>query len=411
MSMPALRELTVALTLGGPKYHLPRHEESFRLGGGCRHTRSPEFARQVGLLEVIGEICKRCYVTLPDAAQALWCTTALVAGHAAELESVRPAPEMTSWLGCYARYAARLAPGDEAFVDRELDRAAADAVLADDAAELHDAWRRVLADRAAFLEQCAAACPRIESFNGTRQAVERAEESPELAALEQVTADTGLSRAFLRAQDVRSVVCTTWLQAHSRGAGAARAARLADAAVARLLDNVRVRDVSVLPEPALTGGQFASPALWADAELAAWWPKLVAAACRRLEREFETQASASETRLLLINDWPLTHDRDAGVAYLAASARFGPALPYGIRRDHGYRAVLKMTATGPSYAVVVTSTCPATPAPTSPAAAGTSHAKRAAASPSCGTSSTSGSCTGTTAPTKACATRCCQRSR
>ena len=51
------------------------------------------------------------------------------------------------------------------------------------------------------------------------------------------------------------------------------------------------------------------------------------------------------------------------------------------------------------------STCPATPDPTSPAAAPTPRKTPATASPSCRTSSTSGWCTTTTAPTKGCATR------
>ncbi|MGW1002124.1 hypothetical protein ACWDBD_19875 [Streptomyces sp. NPDC001118] len=359
VAMPALRELKVTLTRGGSKYHLPRDEKRFRLGGGCRHQGLPEFAQPFPLMGVIGEICKRCYVTLPDAADVLWRTTALVAAHAAELERVRGAEEMRTWLG-YARYAARLAPVEDALVEGELDRAAADASLAGDVAELRAAWRRLLADRASFLDSCADACPRIESFNGAQEAVTRAADTPELEACAEVSAAVGpasVSRGLpwsREAADVRAVVCSAWLQARSRGAGAARAAGVAHAAVSQLMEKCRVRDVAALPESTLPGGQFTSPAQWADAELGVWWPKVVAKACRRLEEEFDAEASASASRLLLINDWPLTHNSDAGVAYLAASPRFGPAVPYGYRPQGGYGGVLKTTATGPSYAVVIT---------------------------------------------------------
>ncbi|MFF7098059.1 hypothetical protein ACFY9A_37595 [Streptomyces rubradiris] len=359
LSMPALRALKVALTTrGGSKYHLPRDEKSFRLGGGCRHRGSAEFATLHHLLEVISDICLRCRVQLPGPADALWRVTALVAGHVAELERVRDADAMKTWLG-YARYAARLTSDDEAHIARELERATADPSLATDAAELSAAWRRLLADRTAFLEQCADACPPIETFNGAHEAVKRAADAPELAACAQVSAavgpvsaDRGLSWRR-EEREVRAVVCRAWQQARSRGASAAQAAELARAAAGRLMDKAVVRDVTALPEPVLGGERFTSPAAWATAELAVWWPKVVAAACRRLEEEFEAETSASASRLLLISDWPLTYERDADVAYLATSARFGPAVPFGYRQGGGYGDILQTTAPGPSYAVVV----------------------------------------------------------
>ncbi|MFF8595246.1 hypothetical protein ACF061_28160 [Streptomyces sp. NPDC015220] len=76
-----------------------------------------------------------------------------------------------------------------------------------------------------------------------------------------------------------------WSAARSRGRSQAEAADLAQAAAAAELAGARVVDVTRLPTPPRTAGSaHASPAAWADAELAVWWPQAVRALCARLEK-------------------------------------------------------------------------------------------------------------------------------
>ncbi|MFJ2728948.1 hypothetical protein [Streptomyces collinus] len=58
------------------------------------------------------------------------------------------------------------------------------------------------------------------------------------------------------------------------------------------LAGARVVHVTRLPTPPRTpGSAHEGPAVWADAELAGWWPEAVRALCARLEEDFKACSS------------------------------------------------------------------------------------------------------------------------
>ncbi|MFE6787826.1 serine hydrolase [Streptomyces sp. NPDC057680] len=106
------------------------------------------------------------------------------------------------------------------------------------------------------------------------------------------------------------------------------------------------------------------------------------------------------------------HTMFNGVAHLSCgqgtSGGWGFGMAVRTARSDYAPPPRKASSSGPSAPSMPcsASTCPATPDPTSPAAAPTPRKTPATASPSSRTSSMSGWCTTTTAPTKGCATRC-----
>ena len=80
-----------------------------------------------------------------------------------------------------------------------------------------------------------------------------------------------------------------------------------------------VRDVSLLPEPALTpAAKHASPAAWAAVEYAEVRHRLVGAWCSRLGDALRQaqDLGADAERLLLVAGWPIINGPDREVAYL-----------------------------------------------------------------------------------------------
>ncbi|MEU5193652.1 Tat pathway signal protein [Streptomyces scabiei] len=71
MELPALAAIRVALTGGsGGKYHVPHSDLRRHSSGVCRYARPAADAATYPLLEVFGEICKKCVVSLPAAPDA-----------------------------------------------------------------------------------------------------------------------------------------------------------------------------------------------------------------------------------------------------------------------------------------------------------------------------------------------------
>ncbi|MEU5241659.1 hypothetical protein ACH4UR_35715 [Streptomyces lydicus] len=358
VELPALAAVRVALTGGGSgKYHVPHSDLRRYSYGGCRHARPAADAATYPLLEVFGEICKNCSVSLPDAPNALWRAAAFSADRAMALQRARADRAVRTWLG-YARYAAQQQPGQEEQFAVWLKRARTDRKLAKDARALAQAHKELAADFIEFLAGYAAACPEVDAYNGARDAVRRTAGSAERRVLAEVTAAVAGKSARLPQRyepqpevDVWQLVCGVWLAARSRGIGADRTAGLVQDAVSRELAGARVVDVTRLPAPQTRGEGYESPSAWADHELAVWWPRVVADACARLEAEFEAESAYTAAQLLLVHDWPLTNGRDAPIAYLAASPVLGPLVPFGFRRRDYFSDI--GDATGPSYSAVI----------------------------------------------------------
>ncbi|MFI1584685.1 hypothetical protein [Embleya sp. NPDC020630] len=353
VELTGLAAVTIALTKGRSKYHVPRADLR-RSYTDCRHAGEAKDAASYRLLEVFDAICKHCTVVLPPGAEALWRAAAAVAGHRARLARARDGDGARTWVA-YARHAAHPAPGEDEQIRQWLVRAAGEEALAVDARLSTGAWESFLGERVAFLEEYAEGCPGIGAYDGARQAVERARRSPEQAMCDQVSAAvSGPIRGYAvwrRDLDVWSTTSRAWLVARSRGASARTAAEFARDAAAGELAGAHVRDVTRLPPVAATcGASHAGPAEWANAELAAWWPTVVGAACERLEAAFEEEGGDGSSRLLLIRDWPLTGARDEPIAYLAACPTLGPVLAFGTHRVDEYGG----RSRGLSYAAVIT---------------------------------------------------------
>ncbi|MEY9842891.1 hypothetical protein [Streptacidiphilus sp. EB103A] len=355
VELPALVSVQVALTGGGSgKYHVPRGERYY--GGGCRHAGSATGASTYPLIEVAGEICRRCHPTLPGPEDALWRAGAHIASRAADLERARSDAKAATWLG-YARYAAQEQPGDREQLQAWLELAAAKRALAKDAKALAVAAKQVAEGFAAFLAGYAQRCPQVDAYNGARDAVLRTTDGPQHRALEEVTAAVAgrSTRPAGRYEgparvDVWQVTAGVWLAARSRGQDPVRAAGLVQDAVGGELGGARVVDVTRLPAPRTAGAGYVSPSAWADAEFAGWWPRAVAEACTALEASFEAEQDLGVTRLLLVRDWPLTDSRDAPIAYLAACPVLGPLVPHNYRRRDHYGAA---DTSGPRWAAVI----------------------------------------------------------
>lgn len=356
VELPALVSVRVALTGGhGGKYHVPRGEVYY--GGGCRHAGSATGAATYPLIEVAGEICRRCHPTLPDPEDALWRAAAHITSRAADLERARADATAATWLG-YARYAAQEQPGDQEQLRAWLEWARTKRALAKDAKALAAAAGRVAEGFAAFLAGYAQRCPQVDAYNGARDAVLRTADGPQRRVLDEVTAAVAgrSTRAPKRYEgparvDVWQLAAGVWLAARSRGQDPVRAAALVQDTVGGELGGARVVDVTRLPQPRTAGAGYVSPSAWADAEFAGWWPRAVAEACTALEASFEAEQAHGGTRLLLVRDWPLTDSRDAPIAYLAACPVLGPLVPYGYRhRDH-YDAA--NGTSGPSWSAVL----------------------------------------------------------
>ncbi|WP_331725878.1 hypothetical protein [Streptomyces sp. NBC_00470] len=358
VQLPALAKIRVALTGGrGTKFHVPPSDLRPYSFGGCRYARPAADAATYPLVEVFGEICKKCAVSLPRAPDALWRATAFVCERAEALQRARADRAARTWLG-YARYAAQQQPGDEEQFDAWLKRARTDRKLARDARTLADACKTLTGEFAEFLAAYAADCPEVDAYNGARDAVRRTADSEERRALDDVTAaiagTSALRTRYYEPQprlDVWQLVSGAWLAARSRGLDTARTAQLVRDSVSRDLADARVVDVTRLPAPQTPGAGHASPAAWADHELALWWPRAVTEACARLEAEFEAESAQSAPRLLLVHDWPLTNTRDAPVAYLAACPVIGPVVPFGYRRTDYFSGAGDVR--GPSYSAVI----------------------------------------------------------
>jgi hypothetical protein len=130
---------------------------------------------------------------------------------------------------------------------------------------------------------------------------------------------------------------SAWLAAVSADGdvNAARTAMLV--AVEKHYGHAQVRDVALLPSPAIApGAAYCSPAMWAQAEYRLLRHAIVAGWCNRLEAGLApTQHESSDQwRLLLVTGWPLTHEPDREIAYLAQYPELARATD--LTRDRSY---------------------------------------------------------------------------
>ncbi|GAA3236350.1 hypothetical protein GCM10010468_70560 [Actinocorallia longicatena] len=255
-----------------------------------------------------------------------------------------------SWLG-YARAVDDRSRESDAGGMAELECAQLHGDLEDDRRSILECWARIDEDwtrtleayRKSALEPAvaslySAACGRVAGRKDHR------EESKRLAT---ITADTA---AYRRDYDVLELVLSTWKAARMSGAAPGVARKLAVKAARSHYRGKSVHDVSALPEPALTSWSgHSSPAAWADDEFLALWETTVGKWLDEVEAEAVGAAEAEGGRqLLLVRGWPLTHDRDADLAYLAAFPQLGAPVP-----DIARPIEIGFLQSSPAWAVVL----------------------------------------------------------
>jgi hypothetical protein len=134
-----------------------------------------------------------------------------------------------------------------------------------------------------------------------------------------VEAIAGGTRRMLYEPDLSRLALDAWLAAVAPDGDfhAGHSAMLA--AVEARLGQAEVRDVSLLPTPALTAATgHPSPAAWAAAEYRLVRRRVVEGWCARLAAALHDGHlhSGDGDQLLLVAGWPITHEPDREVAYL-----------------------------------------------------------------------------------------------
>lgn len=120
-----------------------------------------------------------------------------------------------------------------------------------------------------------------------------------------------------------------WTGAFSLDADLAAARTALTEAIEQIYGTAPVRDIALLPSPAITAGEgFSSPAAWAQAEYRALRQAVALGWCQRLDAalaQVEPEAAdvPGKWRLPLITGWPLVAERDRELAYLACYPEMG----------------------------------------------------------------------------------------
>jgi hypothetical protein len=152
-----------------------------------------------------------------------------------------------------------------------------------------------------------------------RDLVARDPETMAEASAIQAIANTSTRFRDFGQPDLCKLALDSWLAAVAVD-GDARAGHAAmSTAVEARYANAQVRDVSLLPEPALTPvGEHTSPAAWATVEFAEVRRRLVGCWCDRLGDALRhaQDVGADTERLLLVAGWPIINSPDREIAYL-----------------------------------------------------------------------------------------------
>jgi hypothetical protein len=155
----------------------------------------------------------------------------------------------------------------------------------------------------------------------------------EAATLHAIAAGPFAIRDWSR-PDAGGIALDVWLAAIAQDGDAEAAFAAMLTAVEERYQHAPVRDVSLLPQPALTPPDgHDSPAAWAAAEYAQLRRYTVAQWCVRLDDALaRAQTSGTDTeRLLLLSGWPITVSTEREIAYLTQY----PVLERAVLADPG----------------------------------------------------------------------------
>jgi len=127
----------------------------------------------------------------------------------------------------------------------------------------------------------------------------------------------GVNRRDIWRRDLFTDALDAWLSAVAADGDSPTAHAAMLGVVEARYGQAVVRDVSLLPDPALTPpGGHPGPAAWAAVEYAAIRRQIVAGWCTALTTLLEDPAQPDGQRLLLVAGWPVVSERDRELAYL-----------------------------------------------------------------------------------------------
>ncbi|MGA5819867.1 hypothetical protein ACPC54_18645 [Kitasatospora sp. NPDC094028] len=348
VELPLLLAATAKLSGGKGVLHRPRSSP-----GSCRRAAQSGLSREVVIAEVYDRICPACRrLPLPAVVRSLWQAAAqagALLSALADAEHLAHARAAMPHLA-FARLRALAGDRDDQLVHAWVAIAASHPRYRAEAGAVAAAWDRARARHRDLLQWLAGTCPPLASAGVVRDVAAGLGAATDPLAPDGRTV-AALSRRLARAADLPAepwvVVSSAWSAARELGGGPEEALAAALAALDAQLAGARVVDVRALPAPVLDGSGFASPAQWADSELARWAPSAGTAWCGQLEAALRDagRGEDGEQMLVTVLTWPLTLDQDADLAHLSLVEPLA-VVPYG-GRDGGhvnFAAVLALPA-------------------------------------------------------------------
>ncbi|MER8118996.1 hypothetical protein [Streptomyces sp. NPDC094031] len=339
VDLPAVVEAKAQLVRSGTgKWHAPVTDG--KTWGRCQHAvkLSADAAEQVVVLEALGNLCANCVhaVQLPDGVEALWQVLEEILRADARAGALAAARGPRTWPS-YAKALEQAARHDDADVRALLKPVLEQAALGVQGWQALRAWTAVVERSEQALAAYRAAAPTATATASVTAACDAVaadrsvhQESGALGAV--ISAGSGYGRP---PAELWAMVRAAWTMAREQGRDAGGALDFASSTVAQEWGRARVRDVSALPLPTMTGAAgHDSPAAWAAAEFHHQWHAFVQRWCARLEAELASASQGSKReQLLLVCGWPLTSPDDRDLAFLSQYEQVGSRVPWGGSRE------------------------------------------------------------------------------
>ncbi|MER5352627.1 hypothetical protein ABT093_20120 [Kitasatospora sp. NPDC002551] len=325
LDVPAVLRASAVLARGNSrqKWHIP-------LGASERTCSSmPAAARseEVLLLDALPRLCSGCRVEIDAPTGALWRSCAMVVDAEAATVSLEKAAdgEGASW----SRYAVALSCSPLGR-DGELRMLLGPLVggeLADQGGQVLSVWEQVLERWRAAAQRFREVLPPpllSAAVTGAVDRVESAGAERRGAELDRLHGLRGGPAPLWR------VASAAWGKALTIGAQPPAALAAALETVARTWSTYPIREVALLPTPAVTSAEgHDGPASWARAEADHHARAVVIRWCGLLDEALAEALTACEkpAQLVLVHGWPLTEASDSGLAFLSAWEQVGPTVP------------------------------------------------------------------------------------
>lgn len=343
LSAQPFAALTIEVVRTSPKgkWHVPGagHDRCHHLTRAYGYHTTPA-TLPVQPVSVLGDydFCRWCAhrVALPGPAAELYAAARWIVAASAWVDELETQAPGMDWLGV-ARWTARTPFGPLDPVADLLSRLAGAQGWARHRLAAQGVWKtlRERADAAFATARQSAGPPGLRALAARARDL-LATDTDTRAEAHTIEAIGGVNRRDIWRPDLLAQALDAWLSALAADGDprAGHAAMLAT--VEARYGNAPVRDVSLLPDPALTPPDgHTSPAGWAAAEYTEVRRRLVAGWCSRLDAALHEAPDRDAHRLLLVAGWPITSSQDKEVAYLTQYPVLGRAVATG-RDPVGY---------------------------------------------------------------------------